>query len=247
MYEENKVGPQELLSKYKQYEYILNVDKNALVKELFKPDEKAPLERLREEIGHYDKAAYEIMNLSNDVVDYPLFRVMAQSMKQNLSRQAEKIKEKLLQAVYKYCNSSVELIYKSYEDMNKQILTDPANEKELVGTRDFIKNAQAKVEILCVKLDDVYKHYRLLEDFSYKYNDQDIELFWAQKTWPLEINSAITDGSYQISNKEVIFLAKLDQEKENFVKSIELYKEHFAKIKKFNDLRTVNEYSQDAF
>jgi hypothetical protein len=42
-------------------------------------------------------------------------------------------------------------------------------------------------------------------------------------------------------------LAKLEQEKENFAKSIELYKEHFAKIKKFNDLRTVNEYSQDAF
>lgn len=43
--------------------------------------------------------------------------------------------------MYKYCNQSVEHIYKSYEDMNKQILTDPTNEKELVSTRDFIKNA----------------------------------------------------------------------------------------------------------
>jgi hypothetical protein len=42
-------------------------------------------------------------------------------------------------------------------------------------------------------------------------------------------------------------LAKLEQEKENFAKSIELYKEDFTKIKKFNDLRTVNEYSSDAF
>ena len=96
MYEENKAGPLELLNKYKQYEYILNVDKNALVKDLFKPDEKATIERLREEISHYDKAANEIMNLSNDVEDFTLFRVMAQSMKQNLSRQAEKVKEKLL-------------------------------------------------------------------------------------------------------------------------------------------------------
>ena len=55
--------------------------------------------------------------------------------------------------------------------MNKQILTDPTNEKELVNTRDFIKNAQSKVEVLQAKLDDVYKHYRLLEDFSFKYND----------------------------------------------------------------------------
>lgn len=131
-----------MLDRYRKYEYILNVDRNALVKELFKADEKAPLEKLREEITHYDKAAYEIRNLSNDVVDFPLFRVMAANMKQNLSKQADKIKEKLLQSVYKYCNSSVEHIHSSYLDMNKQILADPTNEKELVATRDFIKNAQ---------------------------------------------------------------------------------------------------------
>jgi hypothetical protein len=55
--------------------------------------------------------------------------------------------------------------------MNKTILTDPTNEKELVATRDFIKNTPSKVEVLCAKLDDVYKHYKLLEDFSFKYND----------------------------------------------------------------------------
>jgi len=67
-------------------------------------------------------------------------------MKENLSRQTEKIKEKLLQSVYKYCNTTVEHIYKSYEDMNKIILTEPTNEKELVDTRDYIKQAPSKVE-----------------------------------------------------------------------------------------------------
>ena len=44
---------------------------------VFNGDEKAPLNELREKIDHYRKAHYEIMNLSNDVVDFPLFRVMA--------------------------------------------------------------------------------------------------------------------------------------------------------------------------
>jgi hypothetical protein len=42
MIEENIKGPLELLQKYKEYEYILNVDKKALLKELF-GEEKAPL------------------------------------------------------------------------------------------------------------------------------------------------------------------------------------------------------------
>jgi hypothetical protein len=41
----------------------------------------------------------------------------------------------------------------------------------------------------------VYKHYLLLEDFSFKYEDKDIEVFWSQKQWPLEIAAAQTDGS----------------------------------------------------
>lgn len=72
---ENIKGPLELLEKYKQYEYILNVDKKALLKELFGGEEKAPLSELRSRIEHYRQAHYEIMNLSNDTVDFPLFRV----------------------------------------------------------------------------------------------------------------------------------------------------------------------------
>ena len=48
-------GPIELLAKYKEYEYILNVDKNALLKELL-GEEKASLEELRTRIEHYRKA-----------------------------------------------------------------------------------------------------------------------------------------------------------------------------------------------
>ena len=85
MMAENIVGPVALLEKYKQYEYILNVDRKQLIKDLFRGEEKASLEELRQEITHYDKASNAILNLSNDVVDFPLFRVMAQNMKQNLS------------------------------------------------------------------------------------------------------------------------------------------------------------------
>jgi hypothetical protein len=86
MFVDNTIGPQELLERYKQYEYILSVDKKALHKELFGGEEKAPLELLREKVALYDKCCFEIRNLSNDVEDFTLFRVMAASIKTNLSR-----------------------------------------------------------------------------------------------------------------------------------------------------------------
>ena len=96
-------------------------------------------------------------------------------------------------------------------------------------------------------MHEVYKHYLLLEDFSYKYEDKDIEAFWGQKQWPFEISAAISVGSFYISQKQEIFSTKLESEKDQFLKCIEQYKQAFEKIKKFRDLNTVNEFAQDAY
>lgn len=85
MFNENIVGPHELLEKYKKYEYILNVDSKQLIKDLFNGEQKASLKELKEQIHHYDVAYHEILNLSNDIVDFPLFRVIATGMKEGLS------------------------------------------------------------------------------------------------------------------------------------------------------------------
>ena len=42
-------------------------------------------------------------------------------------------------------------------------------------------------------------------------------------------------------------MSKLDQEKENFIKSIESYKQLLEKIKKFKDLQNANEFAADSF
>ena len=50
------------------------------------------------------------------------------------------------------------------------------------------------------------------------YKEQDIESFWFMKVWPLRIQACLTDGKNMVSDKNELFSAKLDVEKENFVK-----------------------------
>jgi len=104
--EENMVQPAGLLEKYKKFTDILSVSKKALSKELFgdqkqegEASEKAHIDKLREAIAHYDKAYYDILNLSNDVVDFPLVRVMAGALKKKLADKCFSIRESLLEAV----------------------------------------------------------------------------------------------------------------------------------------------------
>ena len=58
------------------------------------------------------------MTLANDVVEFPLFRVMTKEMKDGLGKQAAKIKQMLLEQINKYCQDTITHIHKSYEEMN---------------------------------------------------------------------------------------------------------------------------------
>ena len=46
---------------------------------------KATVDEIRTEVEHYHVAYQEIMNLSNDIVNFPIFRVEAATLKRNLA------------------------------------------------------------------------------------------------------------------------------------------------------------------
>ena len=114
MIDENIVEPEALLAKYKKYEYILNVNKKDFVNNLFKrkikeegDEPKAPKEEIHAALQKFHDAEMEIMNISNDVIDYPFFRVMAGDLKLKLSEQANSIKLKILEGCEKWCRVTV--------------------------------------------------------------------------------------------------------------------------------------------
>ena len=127
----------EILAEYKKYEYLLNVDKKELIENLFDNKEllettgsaKADIKAIRATIQLYHEAADEIMNLSNDYVDTPMFRVQAQKLKDTLSQAALKLRNRVIESVEKWCNDTVNNIQNTFEVMEKTIEKTPQDEK----------------------------------------------------------------------------------------------------------------------
>lgn len=83
--------------------------------------------------------------------------------------------------------------------MQERIRTIPTNEKELVSIREFIKVSRDVTQVaLQEQLKEVNKHWELLDEFSFEYQQQDIELTLMQKMWPMQIGNVITDGNQDI-------------------------------------------------
>lgn len=131
------VQPTALLEEYKQYEYVLNVDSKELIDSLFNcpeilPDHKQPLEEIEKQISLFHEAEQAILNISNNHQDFPMFRVQADRLKRELSHAARRIKQKIMEKTYEWCNERVTYISKTYSDMEKTIKKTPQNEQELV-------------------------------------------------------------------------------------------------------------------
>ena len=127
------------------------------------------------------------MTLSEDEVNFDILRVITKKLKNELADQALKLKDRILEATYQYCNDTVADIQKSYKLMQTRISHDPQNERELIVTKEFIAKAPMEIVRLTDILKEVEKHHEMLEEFSYMYKDQDIDQFFLMKIWPLRI------------------------------------------------------------
>lgn len=187
------------------------------------------------------------MNISNDVINFPIFQVKAQDLKQRLAKEASTIKQKLIERVDQWCRTSVKHVSHTFDEMQKRIGKIPENEEELVALREFIKVSKEKTTDEMLKLQkEVEQHYELLDKFSFTYNVDDIQNCWTLKQYPMIIAEAIADGNASIQTQEEQFIAKLDAEKEQFLRDLANYKDTFRRIEGFKDINTLNEFFKDA-
>ena len=69
-----------------------------MIEDLFSGGEngsKRSLDEIKEKILHYEDAFYKIMTLSEDEVNFRIFRVMSKKLKEQLGEEANKIKERI--------------------------------------------------------------------------------------------------------------------------------------------------------
>jgi hypothetical protein len=254
MIAENIVEPERLLTKYQKFDFILNTDPSKLVKELFnnkeraaetenEADIKADIQEIRATLRKFDQAADDIMVLSNDDVDYQMFRIKALDLKKTLCEKANKIKQSILDQAATWCKEKVLYIYTTYRNMQEEITKTPMDEKQLVDLKEFIRISKEDTQpMLKELLDSVEQHYRLCDEFFVIYDQEDIENCLQMKKWPTDIEEAIGQSASQIENQETMFKEKLEQEQNQFMKDLKEYDAQYQYIITYNNFEKIQDY-----
>jgi hypothetical protein len=67
----------------------------------------------------------------------------------------------------------------------------------------------SKVEENVETLKVVQKHLEMLDEFSYRYNQHEIESFWMMRIWPMKIQDSLKDGKDRVNDKNEMFATRL--------------------------------------
>ena len=108
--------------------------------------------------------------------------------------------------------------------MQKRITKPPQNEMELVELTEFIEKSRNETkQALEDLLREVEQHYCLMDEYSFMYQEQDIEFALGMKCWPSQIQETINDGKEGITEKTETFVNKLESDKEEFARNMKTY------------------------
>lgn len=148
--------------------------------------------------------------ISSKDEDYPLFWIKAHKIKQSVDKQIQKLKKSILDKVSEWCIEEVQAIKKAYAEMGERIKRPPNDEEELVAIRAFIDDAPWMNQELQGRVRNVGNHIVLMDDYCYKFSEDESLEYWSTKTLPQEIISDIAIGKRDIEDKSEIFMTKLE-------------------------------------
>lgn len=92
-----------------------------------------------------------------------------------------------------------------------------------MDTQNFIAGALQKQEEQLLILKEVEYHFDMLDSFSYTYEQNDVNAFYAMKIWPQQIQASLTEGRSRVALKRDEFNSRLETEKEAFQKQLTVF------------------------
>jgi dynein heavy chain len=236
-------GPKALLEEYKQFEWLVKLDSHHYIKTLF--EKRLSPAKLNSELHRFSKAEYDVLNTSNDFVDFDLFQIKCADLKELVSKRAEKIRSKLLEKIAVQVQQDIDDILAEYKNICDKLKSLPLNEEELFDIKNFSRNIRRSKEELAQREADVYDHMVVLDEFQFKVNENVLVNYFYCKTWPLEVDTVHRDSEAILEEEEEKFKSRLDREKDKWARELEQLKVDFELVQQFADYNNTAAHYDD--
>ena len=250
LFERYTEGPQEMLAKYKEFEWIGKLNAKDFIQKLMNTNPST--DRLRDELAKLKEAKDKLSVFSTLEVNFELFQIQCEKFKTALRKKIDKAKHTYLDTISKFCADEITSIHSSYDFIAKKVMTLPTNEGELFELKQFARNIKNRKVELQKQESSVIQHTLILEDYQFSIDEEVSIQLWMCKNLPTAIDISAKEGMGRLEVEEEKFREKLEREKDKWYKEIGQLHREFEKVQQFAEYEetrlnceAVNKLDQD--
>ena len=225
--------PNEILDKFKEYEFLLYKSKEEIVKSFLDKDkEKRSVEALDEYLEKVNESVKKLQGLCINEKNGTFFQIRTQQIKETLILKAKDILSTVLTRISSDCVSGVEKVNENYKTLHDRMIQEPEIEEDLIALNQCISSHEDKLKELNSEVNLTSQFIDLLGKYGFHYDEEAMVNFWVLRVCPLEVKIAVTEGKRIANLQEQNFMNRLENDKKEFDIEMAKLKYDFENLKR---------------
>eukprot|EP00002_Diphylleia_rotans_P015940 TRINITY_DN308_c0_g1_i6.p1 TRINITY_DN308_c0_g1~~TRINITY_DN308_c0_g1_i6.p1 ORF type:complete len:4231 (+),score=876.63 TRINITY_DN308_c0_g1_i6:183-12875(+) len=237
--EENFEGPRLLASLYKEYEYLLTMNRGKYASEFL--EKKPTLDLYREEIDKHYQTSREILDKFMNEMTYSMIKVQLEDLKFQFSQKAVDLGVLILDLLANETRELLLSISSRCQEMHTRLLYNPANVEELMEMFTYISSCEGQLNEVHQELDLVRSRLQILEEYSYNQTESDFNLTWETMSWPKKMIEHIQQTRGRLNEHKIVFMRELRDQQSEFKTKLEKFAHEIAKFETMDEIEDLEE------
>ena len=236
----------EYLKVYEPYRAILQLDPDAIAKQIHVEDDAGnprPLELIKDEIKQTEKKIEELKKEIPEEIHVSCFLINCRDLTALLINKYEHLKKNLTEAIARRARNETQRIWSKIGEIQDKIKEVPKDIESLTNLKRFIQEVPNEVEKIQLDIQACLEIYQVLEDFQFRVSSDDLSKKWQVFGGPKEILDLVDTRK-----------AVLDKERDKFQHSMLVAQEEFRttieqidqQISSFYQFNTIDQYQEIA-
>ncbi|KAA6403986.1 MAG: putative dynein heavy chain family protein, partial [Streblomastix strix] len=241
---EKSVEPlQQYIKTYESLNEILAVNIEEFAKTECR-DERSPQD-CSEVIKRYQIKAKDVEGLIPDEVYMGLFLINCAKLKSVITKKYTDIAKAMINTLGRRVMNQASTLIEKYQEILRILTEKPKSPEELVQKREYLKTIPRELTNLQPDLDSMKLTYDTLEQFDYKFSDEEFRKHWSGYGWARTILGECDETEENLKRYQKIFEEQLVSNQEKFVRQLQDAIQQTNRLNRHSDFTRVYDVFQE--
>ena len=163
---------------WNEYSELLKMDPDEFTRKIQMDDNTWEVDQLQAEISQILKKDKIMREKLPENIKVSIFEISCKEMKEYLSEKYQNLQKNLIDMIAKKAKSQAQSIFQSFKQMENQLKESPKDIEKLTDIRDYITNMPSELDKMKIEMGKCFDVYKILEDFNYRFNKEDLDKRW---------------------------------------------------------------------